>query len=170
MLVRAGGALVERVRAAAQEGDLDEVLDALSADGVRATPDFVAVLEGSPLRVVTRGSAYAVASGPAGPTELRATGRGPWADQDADPDVTVPRAADRRHRSRPPCRPPPSPQSWSPPPSDRRRCRRRRPVADTQLPPAGEPASGGAAWKLPSVFGRGRVDEPAAASSPLTPR
>ena len=62
VLVRAGGALVERVRVAAQEGDLDDVLDALSADGVRATPDFVAVLEGSPLRVVTRGSGYAVAS------------------------------------------------------------------------------------------------------------
>ena len=89
VLVRAGGALVERVRVAAQDGDLDDVLDALSADGVRATPDFVAVLEGAPLRVVTRGSAYAVASGPGGTSELRATGRGPWVDQDAQADVTA---------------------------------------------------------------------------------
>jgi len=89
VLVRAGGALVERVRLAAHDGDLDDVLDALSADGVRATPDFVAVLEGSPLRVVARGSGYAVASGPAGAIELRATGRGPWVDQDAAADVTA---------------------------------------------------------------------------------
>ncbi|KRF28848.1 FHA domain-containing protein [Phycicoccus sp. Soil802] len=162
VLVRAGGALVERVRLAAHDGDLDDVLDALSADGVRATPDFVAVLAGSPLRVVTRGSGYAVASGPAGATELRATGRGPWVDQDAAADVT----AVTLHAGA--ARPQPA-----------------TPVADTRLPPASEPGSdGGTGWKLPSVFARGRAEEPepqpasdsgapatdaAAADEPVTP-
>ena len=162
VLVRAGGALVERVRLAAHDGDLDDVLDALSADGVRATPDFVAVLEGSPLRVVARGSGYAVASGPAGAIELRATGRGPWVDQDAAADVT----AVTLHAG-----------AASPQPAT--------PVADTQLPPASEPGSdGGTGWKLPSVFARGRAEEPepqpasdsgapatdaAAADEPVTP-
>jgi hypothetical protein len=71
---------VAAVRSAAERGDLDDVLDALSGSGVRRTPDFVAVLEGDPLRVVTRGVAYAVGFGPAGPVEFRAGGRGPWDD------------------------------------------------------------------------------------------
>jgi hypothetical protein len=143
VLVRAGGALVERVRAAAESGDLDDVLDALSADGVRATPDFVAVLEGSPLRVVTRGSAYAVAAGPGGATELRATGRGPWVDQDAEPDVTGVTLHTGAAR----------PEAAAP-------------AADTQLPPVSEPATGGGAgWMLPSVFGRGRADDPGASAA-----
>lgn len=161
VLVRAGGALVDRVRVAAQDGDLDDVLDALSADGVRATPDFVAVLEGAPLRVVTRGTAYAVAVRPAGLTELRSTGRGPWVDQDADPDVTAvtlltgaipaPRADSAPGAGTPPS---PGPAAQEPVPQAPTQ------VADTQLPPTSEPvAGGGAGWKLPSVFGRGRADE-----------
>lgn len=146
VLVRAGGALVERVRAAAGDGDLDEVLDALSADGVRATPDFVAVLEGSPLRVVTRGSAYAVGSAPDGPSELRATGRGPWADQDAEPEVTAlvlctgSQAVAAPSAQTPPAVPeaPEAPEATTPPPAE--------PTA----------SGGGAGWRLPSVFGRTR--------------
>ena len=75
--------LAAAVRTAARTGDLEEVLDALSSAGVRRTPDFVAVLEGDPLRVVTRGVAYAVGFGPAGPVEFRAGGRGPWDDDDS---------------------------------------------------------------------------------------
>src|SRR5688572_10898424 len=83
VLVRAGGALVDRIRAAAEGGDLDEVLDALTRDGLRATPDFVAVLEGESPRLVARGGAYAVVSGPQGESTVRAAARGPWSDEDA---------------------------------------------------------------------------------------
>ncbi len=55
-----------RLRQAASTGDLDEVLEVLASSGVRSAPDFVAVQEGSPARVVVRGSAYAVASAPSG--------------------------------------------------------------------------------------------------------
>ena len=161
VLVRAGGALVDRARAAADGGDLDEVLDALSADGLRAMPDFVAVLEGSPLRVVTRGSAYAVGAGPAGACELRATGRGPWVDQDADPGVTAlvlhtgsPTATEALPA---PAGPPTPPAAADPAPA----------VPEATTPPQAEPRSGGAGWKLPSVFGRTR--ETPAAAEPGTP-
>ncbi len=164
VLVRAGGALVERVRAAADGGDLDDVLDALSADGVRATPDFVAVLEGSPLRVVARGSAYAVGSGPEGTSELRATGRGPWADEDADPGVTAvvlhtgstTAAESLTVAQAAPSEPSPA-------------------VPEATTPPQAEPQSnGGAGWKLPSVFGRTRDQaspaEPAAPAAEAQPQ
>jgi hypothetical protein len=160
VLVRAGGALVERVRAAADDGDLDEVLDALSADGVRGTPDFVAVLEGSPLRVVTRGSAYAVGSGPHGPSELRATGRGPWADQDAAPDVTV-LVLHTGSPTGPATTAPTSGVPVAATVSEAPTVSEAATVSEATTPPPAEPApsGGGAGWKLPSVFGRTR--EPA---------
>ena len=74
--------VVKRVAEAVHTGDLDDVLDALSAEGLRRAPDFVAVLDGDPVRVVARGTAYAVVSGPDGDVEVRA-GRGPWTDEDA---------------------------------------------------------------------------------------
>lgn len=76
------------LRAAASTGELDDVLDVLARGGMRQAPDFAAVREASPARVVTRGTAYAVASGPQGAVEIRATGRGPWADEDAPADAT----------------------------------------------------------------------------------
>ena len=79
---------VALLRAAASTGELDDVLDVLARGGVRQAPDFAAVREASPARVVTRGTAYAVASGPQGEVEMRATGRGPWADEDAPADAT----------------------------------------------------------------------------------
>jgi hypothetical protein len=185
VLVRAGGALVARVRAAADSGDLDDVLDALSADGVRATPDFVAVLEGSPLRVVARGSAYAVGSGPEGTSELRATGRGPWADEDADPGVTavvlhtgsktaaeapaVAQAAAAPTSVEAPPAPaaaeaPAAPATPAPPaaPAPTPAAAAAPPAPSpagpeaTTPPQAESPSSGGGGWKLPSVFGRTR--------------
>ena len=75
--------VVERAREAAGSGELDDLLDALTRDGVRTAPDFVAVQEGDPVRVVARGTAYAVAPAPAGDVEIRAARRGPWADEDA---------------------------------------------------------------------------------------
>ncbi|GAB3441348.1 hypothetical protein GCM10027517_17240 [Phycicoccus ginsengisoli] len=74
--------VVKRVVEAVRSGDLDDVLDALSAEGLRRAPDFVATLDGDPVRVVARGTAYAVVSGPDGDVEVRA-GRGPWTDADA---------------------------------------------------------------------------------------
>ncbi|MDF2145119.1 FHA domain-containing protein [Knoellia sp. p5-6-4] len=74
---------LERLRRAVSEGDVDEVLDALMTAGVRRAPDFVAVQEGLPARIVARGSAYAVVSGPTGEVTVRAAGRGPWTDEDA---------------------------------------------------------------------------------------
>lgn len=88
VVVRAGGALVSRVREAADAGDLDGVLDALTSEGLRSTPDFVAVAATEPVRVVTRGEAYAVASTDAGEAELRAPQRGPWGDEDAPAGTT----------------------------------------------------------------------------------
>jgi hypothetical protein len=89
VVVRAGGAVVDRVRSAAAGGNLDEVLDALTAQGVGSTPEFVAVAETEPVRVVTRGRAYAVVTGPDGPLELRAPARGPWGDTDAPAGTTA---------------------------------------------------------------------------------
>jgi hypothetical protein len=175
VLVRAGGALVERIRAAADGGDLDEVLDALSADGVRATPDFVAVLQGSPLRVVTRGSAYAVGSGPEGSSELRATGRGPWVDQDADQEVT----SLALHTGSPAAPTPPAAVAPAPVPAAETPAVEgpaapaapTPPVPEATTPPQAEPPStGGAGWKLPSVFGRTRDQaSPAEPEAPAEP-
>ena len=75
--------VVVRARAAAGSGELDDLLDALTRDGVRMTPDFVAVQDGEPVRVVARGTAYAVVPAPDGDVEIRAARRGPWADEDA---------------------------------------------------------------------------------------
>ncbi|KRE56064.1 FHA domain-containing protein [Phycicoccus sp. Soil748] len=80
--------VVVRAREAAGSGELDELLDALTRDGVRTTPDFVAVQDGDPVRVVARGTAYAVVPGPDGDVEIHAARRGPWADEDA-PDGTT---------------------------------------------------------------------------------
>ncbi|KQZ89874.1 hypothetical protein ASD62_11765 [Phycicoccus sp. Root563] len=79
-------AVVVRVCEAAVAGGLDDLLDALTRDGVRTAPDFVAVQDGDPVRVVARGTAYAVVPGEDGQddaVEIRAAGRGPWADEDA---------------------------------------------------------------------------------------
>ena len=87
VVVRAGGAVVDRITAAAQDGDVDEVLDALAQDGLRRAPDFVVVLATEPVRVVARGTAYAVLTTPSGQLEVRAPARGPWADEDGPADV-----------------------------------------------------------------------------------
>ena len=87
VVVRAGGAVVDRLTAAAEDGDVDELLDALAQDGLRRTPDFVVVLATEPVRVVARGTAYAVLTTPAGQHEVRAPARGPWADEDGPLDV-----------------------------------------------------------------------------------
>ena len=114
---------LERVRAAAA-GGLDEVLDALTVDGVRRAPDCVAVEEGAPLRVVARGGACAVLSGPGVEQEFRSAGRGPWVDDDAPHGTT---AVDLR-TGREVCSGPSSPFSRSRPPSTRprRSCTRPR--------------------------------------------
>ena len=89
-LVRAAATdeLVARVVEAAGSGELDDVLDALTRDGVRSAPDFVAVQVGDPVRVVARGTAYAVVPAPGGDVEIRAARRGPWADEDAPDGAT----------------------------------------------------------------------------------
>jgi hypothetical protein len=131
--------LLAAVRSAAERGDLEDVLDALSGSGVRRTPDFVAVLEGDPLRVVTRGVAYAVGFGPTGPVEFRAGGRGPWDDDDSPqavesielrPGAMVAGAA----TASPPQQAQPAPPAPGPPPD-----------------PAPHPASGSAAAAEPQV-------------------
>ncbi|GAA4714264.1 hypothetical protein GCM10025782_08410 [Pedococcus ginsenosidimutans] len=81
--------VVVRARAAVGSGELDDLLDALTRDGVRTTPDFVAVQDGAPVRVVARGTAYAVMPTPDGEVEIRAARRGPWADEDAPDGTTV---------------------------------------------------------------------------------
>jgi hypothetical protein len=89
VVVRGGGALVDRVRTAAADGDVDAVLDVLAGGGLRATPDFVVVGEGDPVRVVVRGEGYAVVSGPEGETQVRGPRRGSWTDVDAPEGVTA---------------------------------------------------------------------------------
>ena len=72
-------------------GGLDDVLDALSRDGVRATPDFVAV-RGRCSRCAwwhARQRVCRGVTGPRGEVELRAPARGPWSDEDAPPGTTA---------------------------------------------------------------------------------
>ncbi|MEP6854412.1 MAG: FHA domain-containing protein [Pedococcus sp.] len=89
-LVRAAASddVVARVVEAAGSGELDDLLDALTRDGVRTAPDFVAVQDGDPVRVVARGTAYAVVPAPGGDLEIRAARRGPWTDEDAPEGAT----------------------------------------------------------------------------------
>jgi hypothetical protein len=78
-----GTEVAARVRAAAASGDLDDVLDHIVRGGLRQLPDFVAATEGERVRVVARGTAYAVVAGPAGTGEIRASVREPWRDEEA---------------------------------------------------------------------------------------
>ena len=129
-----------RLRAAAG-GGLDDVLDALAREGVRTAPDFVAVEECSPLRVVSRGRAYAVVSAPEGDLEFRSAGRGPWADEDAPEGTT----AVVLHTGHAPAVVEPAPEPPQPAQSS-------RPALGSQ--PALESQPGGG-WRLPSRLGRG---------------
>ena len=177
--------LGKAVRSAAERGDLDDVLDALSGSGVRRTPDFVAVLEGDPLRVVTRGVAYAVGFGPAGPVEFRAGGRGPWDDDDSPqavesielrPGAMVAGAA----TPSPPQQAGPAPAPVSPPipapgpaagaepmPSPEPRPQLEPTATPTPEPEASpEPTPGpAAAWRAPALFNRDRRRPPSADSA-----
>ncbi|SES28506.1 FHA domain-containing protein [Pedococcus cremeus] len=134
------------LRRAASSGDLDEVLDVLAGAGVRSAPDFVAVQEGTPARVVVRGSAYAAVSAPTGEVTVRATGRGPWADEDAPGDAT---GIDLRTGE-----PEPEPAPVVPAPAA-------TPAPATPAP--AQPAPSG--WRLPSRLGRGRSADPEPAAS-----
>ncbi|TQJ48845.1 FHA domain-containing protein [Phycicoccus sp. SLBN-51] len=154
------------LRRAASSGDLDEVLDVLAGAGVRSAPDFVAVQEGTPARVVVRGSAYAAVSAPTGEVTVRATGRGPWADEDAPEDTTgidlrtgepepepapvVPAPAATPAPAQPtPAQPTPAqPTPAQPTPA--------QPVPAQPTP--AQPAPSG--WRLPSRLGRGRSADP----------
>jgi hypothetical protein len=137
VLVRwdAAAPALPRLRQAASSGDLDEVLDVLASAGVRSAPDFVAVQEGVPSRVVVRGGAYAVVSAPTGDVTVRSTGRGPWTDEDAPEGAT---AISLRTGD-------PEPEPAPAPPA-----------------PAQQPAPSG--WRLPSRLGRGRAADPGPAA------
>jgi hypothetical protein len=132
-----------QLRQAASSGDLDEVLDVLAGAGVRSAPAFVAVQQGTPARVVVRGSAYAVVSAPSGEVTLRATGRGPWADEDAPSEAT---GIDlRTGEPEPEADPVPQPVVAEPV------------VPQPVAPVPAQPATSG--WRLPSRLGRGRSAE-----------
>ena len=73
--------------AAADGGDLDDVLDALAAEGMRRTPAFVAVAGASRPRVVTHADGYAVLTSARGTLEVRAHHTRVWSDLLADEDV-----------------------------------------------------------------------------------
>jgi len=140
VLVRWDAAAPElsRLRAAAASGDLDDVLDVLARSGVRTAPAFVAVQHGAPVRVVARGSAYAVVSGPTGEVTVRAAGRGPWTDEDA------PGGAERVALLTGEPEPEPEPVA---------------PIVEVpaESPAEGQPAASG--WRLPSRLGRGRPSD-----------
>ena len=158
VVVRAGGAVVDRITAAAQDGDVDEVLDALAQDGLRRAPDFVVVLATEPVRVVARGTAYAVLTTPTGQLEVRAPARGPWADEDGPADVgTVElRTGDE------------GPDALDVPSSP-------TPVevaaADATTPPPADPdrADGGGGWRRPALFGRLADAAPTTPPAPAPP-
>jgi hypothetical protein len=73
--------------AAADSGDLDDVLDALASEGMRRTPAFVAVAGASRPRVVTHADGYAVLTSARGTLEVRAHHTRVWSDLVADEDV-----------------------------------------------------------------------------------
>ena len=73
--------------AAADGGDLDDVLDALASEGMRRTPAFVAVAGASRPRVVTHADGYAVLTSARGTLEVRAHHTRVWSDLVADEDV-----------------------------------------------------------------------------------
>jgi hypothetical protein len=146
---------LERVRAATA-GGLDAVLDALTVDGIRRAPDFVAVEQGAPLRLVARGSAYAVVSGPGVEEEFRSAGRGPWADDDAPHGTTAvdlrPGVAEVQEPAPGPT-PDPAPglaPGLAPDPT---------PAPEPAGPPSAQPAGRGG-WRLPSRLGRRGQPEP----------
>ena len=73
--------------AAADGGDLDDVLDVLASEGMRRTPAFVAVAGASRPRVVTHADGYAVLTSARGTLEVRAHHTRVWSDLVADEDV-----------------------------------------------------------------------------------
>ena len=162
-----------RLRDAASSGDLDEVLDALAREGVRQAPDFAAVQEGSPFRVVARGTAYAVVSAAAGETELRAAARGPWSDHDAPDAATsvqlrtgeeLPEAEPEREELPGPeveaeAVVEPEPEALVDPEP--------RPVPAQPASPAAASAPSG--WRLPTRLGRGRASSEPEPDSPAVP-
>ncbi len=140
VVVRGGGALVERLRTAAVDGDVDAVLDVLAGGGLRSTPDFVVVGEGDPVRVVVRGEGYAVVSGAEGETQVRGPRRGSWTDVDAPDGVTqvavvLPGATTPTEPTEPTGTEvgPPSPSEPETPPAS-------EPVSEPVSEPAAEPA------------------------------
>jgi hypothetical protein len=182
--------LLAAVRSAAERGDLEDVLDALSGSGVRRTPDFVAVLEGDPLRVVTRGVAYAVGFGPTGPVEFRAGGRGPWDDDDSPqavesielrPGAMVAGAA----TASPPQQAQPAPPAPGPPPDPAPHPAPGSAAAAEPPPTAPEPEPSPtpepeaipepaptppSTWRAPVLFYRERRQAPADSTPAATPR
>jgi hypothetical protein len=182
--------LLAAVRSAAERGDLEDVLDALSGSGVRRTPDFVAVLEGDPLRVVTRGVAYAVGFGPTGPVEFRAGGRGPWDDDDSPqavesielrPGAMVAGAA----TASPPQQAQPAPPAPGPPPDPAPHPAPGSAAAAEPPPTAPEPEPSPtpepeaipepaptppSTWRAPVLFNRERRQAPADPAAAATPQ
>ncbi|MGN6301031.1 MAG: hypothetical protein ACTHN8_08065, partial [Angustibacter sp.] len=87
----APGSIVDACRSAAGSGDLDDVLDAALAAGVRSVPDLAAVALGEAgARVVVRGGARVVVDVADGAQQVvEAAGARPWHDVDLPDAVTV---------------------------------------------------------------------------------
>lgn len=93
VLAKGDDALAERIGAALDAADGDEladvVTDELSSGGVRRTPDF-AVVDHASGRVLVRGTASVqVVTADGSTREFLAPARGPWADEDAVLDGEV---------------------------------------------------------------------------------
>jgi hypothetical protein len=140
------------VRESSGSGELDDVLDALSRGGVRQAPDFVAVQEADPIRVVARGTAYAAVSAAGGDSEIRAARRGPWADEDAPEGTTAVVLHSGEPQPEPEPEPEPKPEA--------------EPVPEPRAPGQSDAGRG---WKLPSRLGRAPAAPESAAPESAAP-
>lgn len=165
VLAKGDAALAERIGAALDAADGDEladvVTDELSSGGVRRTPDF-AVVDQASGRVLVRGTASVQVVAADGSTrEFLAPARGPWADEDAvlDGEVVLvtgePEPAAESGAAEPEAAEALAPEEEPAP----------EPAAEEPVveePPSAQPTG----WAVPSVFGGAPAASGAATGRP----
>ncbi|MHA7125765.1 FHA domain-containing protein [Janibacter indicus] len=177
VLAKGDDALAERIGAALDAADGDEladvVTDELSSGGVRRTPDF-AVVDHASGRVLVRGTASVQVVAADGSTrEFLAPARGPWADEDAALDGEVVLVTGEPEPAPTPAdvaEPEPAAESGAaePTPSEPAEAEALAPQETAvEEPVAAEPpAAQPTGWAVPSVFGGAPAASGAATGRP----